>query len=268
MAGYNSLVIYTDGSSLPKPRRGGFGIRIIFPEYLNKQNIDLDSPCFLHSTNNEMELRAIVWALEYAEGLEELTSCTQIEVYTDSKYVTEYYQEAMYQWQRNHWLRANGEPVQNANLWKDLKRIRMKIGKRVDIKWVKGHAKDPDNKAVDKIAKLSAKKLIRKRNRIITIGRKKSPLKVDHELNPAGKRLSIYIITAEHLSLQKTDKFKYEVISKKSEYHQQVGIVHGELPMKGRHSYYVSFKKDTKIATRSKVIKEINIRKQNNEAKI
>lgn len=64
----NVLYAYTDGSSLRTPRRGGFAIRFIYvDDYGEEQVQDIQSPGNKNATNNEMELKACVVALEEAE---------------------------------------------------------------------------------------------------------------------------------------------------------------------------------------------------------
>ena len=62
----NTLVIYTDGSSRPKPRRGGYGIRFILPVCLdqNGSTLEFESDSYTGETNNAMELLAVLDALK------------------------------------------------------------------------------------------------------------------------------------------------------------------------------------------------------------
>ena len=165
----NALIIYTDGSSLSHPRRGGYGIRFIFPTHLNKpeNTIDFSSISFKGATNNAMELSAVVRALEYFDEMEERRSIQRIIIYTDSKYVCTNYYNEKFIWPKTKWFLTNGAPVANTEIWKDLIRILKRIGKRVDIEWVKGHSKDEDNKAVDVLAKKSAKSTIKKKFKVV-----------------------------------------------------------------------------------------------------
>jgi len=259
----NALIVYTDGSCLPHPRRGGFGIRFIFPSCLNLSNavIDFPSISFSNATNNAMELLAVITALKHIEKLENKNIISRIVVYTDSRYVRDNYMNAIFRWQKNKWMLQNGAPVLNAELWKDFVKIFIRIRKRINIEWVKGHSKNEDNKAVDKIAKKSAKSGIKNQFKVIAVRRKKSPQKVIYgNIVPEGQRLAIRIITSEYLRVQKFNKYQYEVISKKSKYFQCVDVLYTKENMRAGHSYLVSFKSNQKIATLSKVIKEIEIK--------
>jgi len=255
-----ALIVYTDGSCLPHPRRGGFGIRFIFPSCLNLSNsvIDFTSISFSNATNNAMELLAVITALKHIETLGQKNVLSRIVIYTDSRYVCDNYLNAIFKWQKNKWMLKSGAPVLNTDLWKDFVKIFIRIRKRIDIEWVKGHSKNEDNKAVDKIAKNSAKGGIKKQFKVIAVRRKKSPQKVSYRnIVPEGQRLSIRIITSEYLRVQKINKYQYEVMSKKSKYFQCVDVLYTKENMRAGHSYLVSFKSNQNIATISKIIKEI-----------
>ena len=62
--------------------------------------------------------------------------------------------------------------VLNADLWKELIREMAKVRKRVDIEWIKGHAKNEHNKAVDKLAKNSAKNATKRLPGFVDVRRK------------------------------------------------------------------------------------------------
>ena len=255
-----ALIAYTDGSCIPHPRRGGFGIRFIFPSCLNLSNsvIDFPSISFDNATNNAMELLAVLTALKYIETLENKKIFSRIVIYTDSRYVCDNYLNAIFKWQKKKWMLQNGAPVLNAELWKDFVKIFIRIRKRIDIQWIKGHSKNEDNKAVDKIARNSAKSRVKSQFKVIAVRRKKSPQKVIYgNIIPEGQRLTIRIITSEYLRIQKINKYQYEVISKNSKYYQCVDVLYTKENMRAGHSYLVSFKSNQKIATISKIIKEI-----------
>jgi ribonuclease HI len=153
-----ALNIYTDGSSYSRPRRGGIGIRFVtINEFGNEMIEDHALPGHEGATNNEMELLAGIRALEMAADHEKLHSVERVVIFTDSLYVSDNVDRAKFQWSRQKWLNRGGRPIENATLWKDLVHGIKKLSKRVDIEWIKGHSKDPHNKAVDKLAKQSAK---------------------------------------------------------------------------------------------------------------
>ena len=207
----NALNIFTDGSSLPSPRSGGIGIRFVFPYNLKKDEIikDFDLCGYKGATNNQMELSACLIALKEAQKLEEVRLIQRIVIHTDSQYVVENYKRAMFQWSVSKWLKSTGSPVMNADIWKDIVRELRKTGKRVDFEWVKGHSKNEHNKAVDKLAKNSAKKPLNSAISVVAVRRKLSQNKVSVGSIPMlGQKISIRIITREYLRVQKTTKFK------------------------------------------------------------
>ncbi len=256
----SALVIHTDGSCFQHPRRGGYGIRIIFPVSFSKDEeiLDIDSPSYQNATNNQMELYAVIQALKHVESSVNFHEISRIIILTDSQYVSDNYSNAIFNWPKNKWFLKNGAPVLNADLWKELVKVSFRIKCRVEIKWVKGHAKNTDNKAVDKIARQSAKNKIKKIFKPMTVRRKLSPNIVNPgSIKSVGQRLSIHVITDEFLKLQKLFKYKVEVISKNSKYFHNVDLVYSKLLLKAGHSYIVSLKKNENLLTISKVIKEI-----------
>ena len=98
----------------------------------------------LNTTNNRMELTAVIKALEHYDEARE------IEVFTDSKYVMQGITEWIKNWKNNHWKTSQKKDVKNKDLWVLLDTVSAKH----DIKWswVKGHAGDYGNEIADKLA--------------------------------------------------------------------------------------------------------------------
>lgn len=256
----SALLIYTDGSCFQHPRRGGYGIRIVFPVSFSKDEeiLDIDSPSFQNTTNNQMELYAVIQALKHVQAKVNFHEISRVIILTDSQYVSENYANAIFNWSKSKWFLKNGAPVQNADLWKELIKVSTRIKCRVEIKWVKGHAKNVDNKSVDKIAKLSATGRIKKIFKPMTVRRKLSPNKVNPgSIESVGQRISIRVITDEFLPVHKLFKYKIEVISKRSKYYNCVDFLYSKHLLKAGHSYILSLKKDEYLLTISKVINEI-----------
>lgn len=133
------IKIYTDGACSGNPGKGGWGALI--QENDNEKKL---SGSELNTTNNRMELTAVIRALEhYAEAKE-------IEVFTDSKYVMQGITEWIKNWKTNHWKTSQKKDVKNKDLWVLLDSVSAKH----DIKWswVKGHAGDYGNEIADKLA--------------------------------------------------------------------------------------------------------------------
>ena len=93
---------------------------------------------------------------------------------------------------------------------------------------------------------------------ILVERRKKTEESVDtYSIEMKGQRLIIRIISAEYLMPQKENKYKYEVLSEKSEYYGKVDMVYSYEFLKAGHMYKVAFNKNNKNPRIVKVIKEI-----------
>lgn len=256
----NYLYLYTDGSSYQKPRRGGVGIRYVYlDDFENEHRIDIDFIGYEGATNNQMELKAVI------EGLKELKNQNipikyySIEVRTDSKYVVDNKNRAIYYWSKQKWLNQYGKPIENASLWKELIKVLKSINYKVDIVWIKGHLKDSDNKAVDQLAKKSAKSILKPPIYTVKLRRKKSNrLTQRGSIEMKGQRVSIHIINEEYPRPQKLSKYRYEIISKKSNYIGNVDITYSEIHyLKAGHKYLITFNKNSNNPRILKMIKEI-----------
>lgn len=254
------LKIYTDGSSYPTPRRGGIGIRFVGVNDAGDEVVDdVEIPGFKGATNNKMELYACVAALREALEFRDLSLVSGFEIYTDSLYVADNYKSAMFEWPRNRWRNRDDRPILNAELWKDLvKLIRKSAPRRVDIHWIKGHTKDQHNKAVDKLAKKSAKNPLNSPLTIVGVRRKKTKKSTElGSVEMRGQRISIRIITTEYLRVQRLFKYKYEVISKGSKYYGNVDDIFCCEVMREGHHYEVRVNKNTANPTVTKVLREV-----------
>jgi ribonuclease HI len=134
-----SFTVFTDGASKGNPGPGGFAA-IISDEGSVQEIGGLKK----NTTNNEMELTAVVKALEHLpEGVEAT-------VYTDSKYVKNGAESWRFAWRENGWKLKNKNPVANQDLWISLDDLLS----RKDVSWVlvPGHSGLPANERVDEIA--------------------------------------------------------------------------------------------------------------------
>ena len=133
------IKIYTDGACSGNPGKGGWGALI--QENDNEKKL---SGSELNTTNNRMELTAVIKALEHYDEARE------IEVFTDSKYVMQGITEWIKNWKNNHWKTSQKKDVKNKDLWVLLDTVSAKH----DVKWswVKGHAGDYGNEIADKLA--------------------------------------------------------------------------------------------------------------------
>ena len=132
--------IYTDGACKGNPGNGGWGALILH----EKEAIEIFGG-EKETTNNRMELTAVIKALEKIQGQE-----GEIEVYTDSTYVQKGISEWIINWKRNSWKSSNKKPVKNQDLWIRLDQLKQQ--KTIEWKWVKGHAGHPENERADILA--------------------------------------------------------------------------------------------------------------------
>jgi ribonuclease HI len=254
------LYAYTDGSCLHSPRRGGIGVRLIYvDEYGAEQVQDIQSPGYRNATNNQMELKACIFALEEAHRLCLTAGVTRIIIRTDSRYVVDNYKKAMFQWPNTRWYRQCGAPVLNTELWKQLTKSMKKTGVRVDIEWVKGHSKDEHNRAADRMARVSADKAVNAPLSLVHARRKLSEESVcPGSVEMRGQRISIRIVTTEYLRPHKLWKHKYEVISKRSPYYMLVDIIYSDQLLEPGHSYYLRVNDQTDNPRVVKVFRELH----------
>jgi ribonuclease HI len=135
------ITIYTDGAALGNPGPGGYGAVLMYGEH--RREI---SGSFRRTTNNRMELLAVIKALEMIKqpGI-------PVSIYTDSKYVHDaIVKNWIAGWQRKGWAK-----VKNPDLWKQL--IPLNKAFNPEFNWVKGHAGIPENERCDFLATQAAK---------------------------------------------------------------------------------------------------------------
>ena len=132
--------IYTDGACKGNTGNGGWGALILH----EKEAIEIFGG-ETETTNNRMELTAVIRALEKIQGQE-----GEIEVYTDSTYVQKGISEWIINWKRNSWKSSSKKPVKNQDLWIRLDQLKQQ--KIIEWKWVKGHAGHPENERADILA--------------------------------------------------------------------------------------------------------------------
>jgi ribonuclease HI len=255
----NALNIYTDGSSYSRPRRGGIAIRYVT---IDEQGDEVVRDDLLQghegATNNEMELMACIRALEGARDHESIHLVERVYIFTDSMYVTENLQRAKFEWPKLRWRNHHGRPIDNAPLWKNLVSLIKNLPKRVEFKWVKGHSKDPHNRAVDKLAKQSAKAVLNRSLRVTAVRRKISPHSVQAGSGPMrGQTLSVRIITDTYMRLQRVYKYKYEVLSDSGEHAENVDWIYSRHCLRAGHHYEVRVNEDARNPQIAEVLREL-----------
>ncbi len=133
------VIIYTDGACKGNPGVGGWGALLRAGTH-EKELFGGEA----HTTNNRMELLAVIRALEA------LTRPSVVELFTDSQYVKNGIETWIHGWRRNGWKTADRKPVKNADLWRELEAAAARHAVRWN--WVRGHATDVDNERADALA--------------------------------------------------------------------------------------------------------------------
>ena len=136
-----AFTIHTDGAARPNPGRGGYGAVVQRGDHLQ----EIHKGC-RRTTNNRMELMAVIRALESLDGPGSAL------VYSDSTYVVNGITKGWAKgWRRRGWRRKNGS-VPNADLWKRL--LDLTSERQVTFWWVRGHNGDPMIERADRLAEI------------------------------------------------------------------------------------------------------------------
>ena len=136
----NKVKIYTDGACSGNPGPGGWGAQLIYNNTV-KEISGFEG----NTTNNRMELIAVISSLEY------VSSEDDIEIYTDSVYVMEGITKWIKNWKKNKWLTSAKKQVKNEDLWKKLDSLC--ASKKISWTWVKGHSGNKGNERADYLAR-------------------------------------------------------------------------------------------------------------------
>ena len=142
--------IYTDGAARGNPDEpGGYGAILEYVDTKGTLHTKELSRGYVRTTNNRMELMAVI------AGLEALNRPCEVEVYSDSQYVVNAFNKQWVDgWIKKGWKRGKNEPVKNPDLWKRL--LKAKEKHKVSFHWVKGHDGHPQNERCDLLATSAA----------------------------------------------------------------------------------------------------------------
>ena len=134
-----TVIIYTDGGAKPNPGKGGWGALLIYGDH--QKELSGSDP---DTTNNQMELTAAI------EALEALSKPCNVTLFTDSAYLKRGITEWLPNWVEKGWKTAGKKPVKNQALWQRLHAATERHA--VTWQWTRGHAGNPYNERVDKLA--------------------------------------------------------------------------------------------------------------------
>lgn len=130
---------YTDGACRGNPGPGGWGVLLRYNNH-EKRLCGGENK----TTNNRMELMAVIMALE------SLNKQCEVKLTSDSQYVLKGINEWMENWKKRGWKTAAKKPVKNVDLWKRLDKVRE--NHNIEWVWVRGHSGHIENEIADELA--------------------------------------------------------------------------------------------------------------------
>ncbi|MBC7959316.1 MAG: ribonuclease HI [Vallitaleaceae bacterium] len=141
-----AIKIYTDGACRGNPGPGGYGVVLEYLDLKGQLHLKELSGGYKETTNNRMELMAVL------KGLESLSKPCEVQVYTDSAYIVNAFNQGwLKSWVANGWSRGKKkEPVKNEDLWRSI--LSLSSIHKLELIWVKGHAGHPQNERCDELA--------------------------------------------------------------------------------------------------------------------
>ncbi|EMS77195.1 ribonuclease HI [Desulfotignum phosphitoxidans] len=143
-----TIVVYTDGSAIGNPGPGGYGV--VIQKHPDTPAKEL-SGSYGHTTNNRMEMTAVIKALQALQG-----TVSPVVVHSDSRYVVDALTKGWAAgWEKRGWKRSNGQPALNPDLWKQLLPLVQSLNVR--FVWVRGHSGNPLNERCDELANTAAR---------------------------------------------------------------------------------------------------------------
>ena len=130
---------YTDGACKGNPGPGGWGVLL---KYGGRTRELCGGEA--HTTNNRMELTAVIRALEA------LNRRCEVRLHTDSKYVQQGITQWIHAWKKRGWKTTDKKPVKNEDLWRRLEELA--AGHEIEWLWVRGHSGHDGNERADELA--------------------------------------------------------------------------------------------------------------------
>ena len=134
------VVIHTDGACKGNPGPGGWGALLVSGAH-EKELFGGEA----HTTNNRMELTAVI------EALNALKRPSHVLLHTDSSYVQKGITEWIHSWKARGWKTADKKPVKNIDLWQRLELAA--APHKVKWHWVRGHDGHAENERADALAR-------------------------------------------------------------------------------------------------------------------
>lgn len=140
----SNIKIYTDGGCIGNPGPGGWAYVLV-----RGGSIDHENGAVANTTNNRMELTAVIRALSRIGAETGGPEQPELEVYTDSQYVRNGITGWISTWRRNGWRTSDKKPVKNQELWTQLSDLAESLN--IEWNWLRGHAGNPMNELCDRL---------------------------------------------------------------------------------------------------------------------
>ena len=144
------VTMYTHGAARGNPNGpGGYGTILQYVDPKGQVHTREYSAGYEKTTNNRMEMMAVI------AGLEALNRPCEVDVYSDSQYVVNAFNQHWIEgWKKRGWKRSGNKPVLNMDLWQRM--LKAMEPHQVRFHWVKGHAGHPENERCDFLATSAA----------------------------------------------------------------------------------------------------------------
>ncbi len=156
---YKGFVIYTDGACRGNPGPGSWAY---FIQNSSEEIISQAAMAFNKTTNNQMELEAVIQSLDYLKDYinssNKYSLGTEIHLYSDSKYVVEGFNSWINGWKNRGWKKSDKKEPENLAQWKQLD-IHKSHFKNIYLHWVRGHSGHPQNEYCDLMANVALDKM-------------------------------------------------------------------------------------------------------------
>ena len=148
------IIVFTDGSSRGNPGPGGFGVVALYPDAHSKMCVDELGGREESTTNNRMELKAVIEAIKNFIGYYSHTDISELswKFYVDSGYVIQGAQTWIKGWKKNNWYTSTKEPVKNKDLWEEFDTLVTENNLNIIWNQIEGHAGVFGNERCDVIA--------------------------------------------------------------------------------------------------------------------
>jgi len=152
------LKIYTDGGCSGNPGPGGWAYVMVLETFQGAKVLEEKSGGEKDTTNNRMELRAVIESLKSFKtanadpqsALREPMVRRRAVICTDSQYVQKGITEWIHKWKKNAWRTSDKKPVKNQDLWMELDSLAGELS--LGWEWVRGHAGNRYNERCDRLA--------------------------------------------------------------------------------------------------------------------